>query len=113
MLRKKIYQGLISGREARLKVRILFLAKGLTKVGKDGMDLSSLREACVWTMEQEDILSHSDFPFSSPPPFCMQLSPTSSLAFSFGDFLMSVQGREMVETFLTLVAVTKNLSPET
>ena len=66
MLRKKIYHGLVSSREAWLKVRILFLAKGLTKVGKDGMDLSSLREACVWTMEQEDILSHSDFLFPSP-----------------------------------------------
>ena len=47
MLRKKIYQSLISGRGAWLKVRILFLAKGLTQVGKGGMDLSSLREACV------------------------------------------------------------------
>ena len=47
MLRKKLYQGLINGREAWLKVRILFPAKVLTQVGKDGMDLSLLREACA------------------------------------------------------------------
>lgn len=52
MLRKKLYQGLINGREAWLKVRILFPAKVLTQVGKDGMDLSLLREACAQTVEQ-------------------------------------------------------------
>lgn len=52
MLKKKLYQGLISGREAWLKVRILFPAKGLTQVGKGGMDLSSLREVCAQTVEQ-------------------------------------------------------------
>lgn len=101
--------------DAWWKDKILFVTKGQLQIGIDGMDLSSVhpRSLCVgWGTRG------CSFPqwlpaFPSPLSFCLWLPLTSFLALSFGNFLMSVQSREMVGIFLTLVGVTGSLSLET